>query len=124
VQLHGDEPPSACADLPVPVVKAIRVGEAHALAQLASYEVAAFLLDSATPGYGGSGTTFDWSLAEEVAASLPIWLAGGLTPENVGEAVRRVRPRGVDVAGGVESAPGIKDPARLEAFIRAAKEAG
>ncbi len=123
VQLHGDEPPELCASLPLPVVKAIRVTDAHALAQLASYEVQAFLLDSASPGYGGSGTVFDWSLATEVARELPVLLAGGLRPDNVAEAVRTVRPLGVDVASGVESAPGVKDPARMELFIRCAKEA-
>lgn len=123
VQLHGDEPPELCLGLPVPVVKGIRVKDAHSLAQLASYEVAGFLLDSATPGYGGSGTAFDWSLAAEAADSVPVWLAGGLTPENVGEAVRRVRPRGVDVASGVESAPGVKDLDKVAAFIRNAKGA-
>ena len=124
VQLHGDEPSALCAASPVPVVKGIRVRDSHSLAQLATYEVAGFLLDSATPGYGGSGTPFDWALAAEAAASVPVWLAGGLTPENVAEAVQRVRPRGVDVASGVESAPGVKDLAKMEAFIRNAKAAG
>ena len=122
-QLHGDEPPALCAAAPVPVVKGIRVTDARSLAALAAYEVAGFLLDSATPGYGGSGTVFDWSVAAEAAASVPLWLAGGLTPENVGEAVRRVRPHGVDVASGVESSPGVKDVALMEAFIRNAKAA-
>lgn len=121
VQLHGDETPTLCAAAPVPVVKGIRVRGPHSLAALAAYEVSAFLLDSATPGYGGSGTSFDWSLASEVAAEVPVWLAGGLTPENVAEAVERVRPRGVDVASGVESAPGVKDLGLIEAFIRNAK---
>jgi phosphoribosylanthranilate isomerase len=124
VQLHGDEPPALCAAAPVPVVKGIRVRDASSLAALAAYQVSAFLLDSATPGFGGSGTAFDWSLAAEVAAEFPVWLAGGLTPDNVAEAVRRVRPRGVDVASGVESAPGVKDPGLMEAFIRNAKMAG
>jgi phosphoribosylanthranilate isomerase len=123
VQLHGDEPPALCLGLPVPVVKAIRVKDAHSLAALASYEVSGFLLDSATPGYGGSGATFDWSLAAEAAADLPVWLAGGLTPESVAEAVRTVRPLGVDVASGVESAPGVKDPEKMRRFIEAAKGA-
>jgi phosphoribosylanthranilate isomerase len=122
-QLHGDEPPVLCGSLPVPVVKAIRVESAASLAQLASYEVRAFLLDAPSPGYGGSGRVFDWTLAGEVARELPVILAGGLAPENVAEAVRTVRPLAVDVASGVESAPGVKDPARLEAFIRRAKEA-
>jgi phosphoribosylanthranilate isomerase len=123
-QLHGDETPAFCAAAPVPVVKGIRVKDEHSLAALASYEVAAFLLDSATAGYGGSGQAFDWMLAAAAARSVPVWLAGGLVPDNVAEAVRRVRPRGVDVASGVESSPGVKDPARMEAFIRNAKGAG
>lgn len=122
VQLHGDEPPELCVSLPVPVVKAIRVGGPHDLAPLASYEVRAFLLDSRSPGYGGSGVPFDWGLAAEVARELPVILAGGLTPENVAEAVRAVRPLAVDVASGVETAPGVKDAARMELFIRRAKE--
>jgi phosphoribosylanthranilate isomerase len=123
VQLHGDETPAFCASLPMPVVKAIRVSDSSSLAQLASYEVRAFLLDAPSPGYGGSGKTFDWSVAAEVARELPIVLAGGLRPENVAEAVRTVRPLAVDVASGVESAPGVKDLGRLEIFIRRAKEA-
>jgi phosphoribosylanthranilate isomerase len=123
VQLHGNEPPSLASSLPLPVVKAIHVADASSLAALASYEVSAFLLDSASPGYGGSGTAFDWDLAREVASSATVVLAGGLTPENVGQAVRRVRPWGVDVASGVESAPGVKDETRMTAFVRAAKEA-
>lgn len=123
VQLHGDEPPALCLGLPVPVVKAIRVKDAHSLAALAAYEVSGFLLDSATPGFGGSGAAFDWSLAAETAADLPVWLAGGLTPENVAEAVRTVRPLGVDVASGVESAPGVKDHEKMQRFIEAARGA-
>jgi phosphoribosylanthranilate isomerase len=123
VQLHGDEPPALCASLPVPVVKAIRVEDGRSLAKLASYEVRAFLLDAPSPGYGGSGASFDWTLAAAIATELPVLLAGGLRPENVAEAVRTVRPLGVDVASGVESAPGVKDPARMELFIRLAREA-
>ncbi len=122
-QLHGDEPPELCASLPVPVVKAIRLAGPHALAQLASYEVQAFLLDAPTAGYGGSGTTCDWSLAAAVARELPVVLAGGLGPENVAEAVRTVRPWAVDVASGVESAPGVKDEDKMRLFLERAKEA-
>jgi phosphoribosylanthranilate isomerase len=124
VQLHGDESPELCLSLPLPVLKAIRVADARSLAQLASYEVQGFLLDAPSPGYGGSGATFDWSLAAEVARELPIVLAGGLTPENVAEAVATVSPWGVDVASGVESAPGVKDPERMARFVERAKEAG
>jgi phosphoribosylanthranilate isomerase len=123
VQLHGDEPPALCVSLGVPVVKAVRLATSRDLAQLASYEVSAFLLDTPSPGYGGSGRTCDWGLAAEVARELPAVLAGGLSPENVADAVRAVRPLAVDVASGVESAPGVKDAARMEQFIRRAKEA-
>ena len=122
-QLHGDEPPELCMSLPVPVLKAIRVAGPGSLAALASYDVQGFLLDAASPGYGGSGLTFDWSLAAQVARELPIVLAGGLTPENVAEAVRAVLPWGVDVASGVESSPGVKDVEKMKRFIEAAKEA-
>ncbi|WP_242396363.1 phosphoribosylanthranilate isomerase [Anaeromyxobacter oryzisoli] len=123
VQLHGDEPPALCAGLPVPVVKAIRVEGPRSLAALASYEVSGFLLDSPSPGYGGSGAAFDWALAAEAAANRRVWLAGGLTPENVAEAIRAVRPFGVDVASGVESAPGVKDHQKMKRFIEAARGA-
>jgi len=122
LQLHGDEPPALCARLPLPVVKAIRVDAVRSLSALASYEVAAFLLDTPSRGFGGSGAPFDWSLAEGVSEVAPVILAGGLTPENVAEAIRAVRPYAVDVAGGVESAPGVKDLARLARFIATAKE--
>lgn len=122
-QLHGDEPPDLCMSLPVPVLKAIRVAGPSSLAALASYDVQGFLLDAASPGYGGSGLTFDWSLAAQVARELPIVLAGGLTPENVAEAVRAVRPWAVDAASGVESSPGVKDVEKMKRFIEAAKEA-
>lgn len=122
-QLHGDETPAFCAAAPVPVVKGIPVKDEHSLAALASYEVEGFLLDSATAGRGGSGQAFDWMLAAAAARSVPVWLAGGLVPDNVAEAVRKVRPRGVDVASGVESSPGVKELAKVEAFIRNAKGA-
>lgn len=122
-QLHGDETPALCLSMPLPVLKAIRVTDARSLAQLASYEVRGFVLDAPSAGYGGSGRTFDWSLVAEVAREMPVVLAGGLTPENVGEAVRGVRPWAVDVASGVESAPGVKDAEKMRRFIEMAKEA-
>ncbi len=122
-QLHGDESPELCLSLPIPVLKAIRVAGANALAALASYDVQGFLLDAPSPGYGGSGQTFDWELAAEVARELPIVLAGGLGPDNVSEAIRVVRPWAVDVASGVERAPGVKDPELMRLFIDRAKEA-
>jgi phosphoribosylanthranilate isomerase len=80
----------------------------------------AFLVDASVKGlYGGSGVTADWDGAAELAKKYPLLLAGGLTPDNVAEAVRRVKPWGVDVASGVESAPGKKDPGKMKAFVKA-----
>ncbi len=124
LQLHGDEPPEACARLPLPVLKAIRVRGPESLALLERYAgaVSGFLLDADSAGYGGSGRTFDWTLAARAAARAPVVLAGGLDPGNVAEAVRAVRPWGVDVASGVEAAPGVKDHDLMARFVRAAKE--
>jgi phosphoribosylanthranilate isomerase len=119
-QLHGDEPPALCSRLPLPVIKAIPVDQVKTLSRLLSYEVSAFLLDTPSRGFGGSGVPFDWSLAEGVSEVAPVILAGGLTPENVAEAIRAVRPYAVDVASGVESAPGVKDPEKMARFIEAA----
>ena len=121
-QLHGDEPPELCARLPLPVVKAIPVDQVRTLSRLLSYEVQAFLLDTPSRGYGGSGEPFDWSLAEGVSDVAPVVLAGGLTPENVGAAIRAVRPWAVDVASGVESSPGVKNPGRMARFVSAVRE--
>lgn len=120
-QLHGDETPELCLEMPLPVLKAIRVADARSLVQIASYEVRGFLLDAPSAGYGGSGKVFEWSLVADVAREMPVVLAGGLTPENVAEAVRAVRPWAVDVASGVESAPGVKDEQKMRRFIEAAK---
>jgi phosphoribosylanthranilate isomerase len=121
LQLHGDESPEFCAALPLPVLKAVRVRHRASLDALDEYDVAGFLLDADSTGYGGSGATFDWDLAAEAARRAPIVLAGGLRPENVADAVRKVRPWGVDVASGVESAPGVKDHEKTARFIREAK---
>jgi phosphoribosylanthranilate isomerase len=87
-------------------------------------EAPAFLIDASVRGlYGGSGVVADWDGAVEFARKFPLLLAGGLTPENVTEAIRYVRPWGVDVASGVESAPGKKDPGRMKAFVQAARSA-
>jgi phosphoribosylanthranilate isomerase len=126
VQLHGDEPPEACASYGVPVIKALRVRGPEDVERARTYlgvgDVAALLLDGAAPGYGGGGVGFDWSLVARLAdAGVPVLVAGGLHPGNVQEAVRATRPYGVDVASGVEVSPGIKDADAVRAFVRAAK---
>lgn len=122
VQLHGDESPDDCADLPVKAVKALRVRDSASIDRHEAFAVSALLLDAHVPGrYGGTGQAFDWDLASEVAARRNVILAGGLVPENVAEAVEIVRPYAVDVSSGVEIAPGCKDPERVAAFIRNAK---
>ncbi len=123
LQLHGDELPGACFALaPRKVIKAIRVRGEETLANLSQWPVSAILLDAWVPdAYGGTGHRFDWQLAAHAARGHRIILAGGLTPENVGEAVRAVGPYAVDVSSGVEQRPGRKDPQRVAAFIRAAK---
>jgi phosphoribosylanthranilate isomerase len=124
LQLHGNEPPEFCRRLqPWKIIKAFRMHNRETLRRLPEYSGLAWLLDSYVPGQmGGSGERFDWDLAGE-AAKLggKIILAGGLTPANVAEAVRRVRPYAVDVSSGVESAPGKKDPHKIRDFIQAAQ---
>lgn len=122
IQLHGDETPEQCDFAPRRTIKALRVQDAASLAGHEQFRTAALLLDAFVPGtYGGTGESFNWQLAAEVARQRPVILAGGLAPENVAEAVRCVRPYAVDVSSGVESAPGHKDPAKVAAFIRNAK---
>jgi len=125
LQFHGDEPPEYCRQFPVMTMKAFRMRDAETLRQLPEYPTAAWLLDAFVPGArGGTGHTFNWELAvAAVKLGRPVFLAGGLTPDNVADAVRRVRPFAVDVSSGVEAAPGVKDAARMRAFIAAAKAA-
>lgn len=123
LQFHGDEPPEFCTQFGVMSLKAFRIRDAASLAALPGYPTDAWLLDAFSPdALGGTGEQFNWDLALEAKKlGRPIFLAGGLTPENVAEAVRRVQPFAVDVSSGVESAPGKKDPAKVRAFIAAAK---
>jgi phosphoribosylanthranilate isomerase len=125
-QLHGDESASYCRELSRPAMKALRLKDRGSLLALAEYQgrggVRGFVLDSFSEiAYGGTGQVTDWTLAAEVAKSTPILLAGGLTPDNVAQAVRTVRPYGVDVSSGVESAPGKKEHAKLRAFVEAVR---
>lgn len=123
LQFHGDEAPDYCLQFGLMSMKAFRIRDATSLQALQDYPTDAWLLDAYSPrNLGGTGETFNWDLALEARNSgRPIFLAGGLTPENVAEAVKRARPYGVDVSSGVESAPGRKDHARVRAFIQAAK---
>ena len=121
-QLHGDETPEIFAQLTPHAFRAFRgIPESNA-----GYERSgepAMLVDAAVKGvYGGSGVTADWTAATELAKQYPLLLAGGLTPENVAEAVRRVQPWGVDVASGVEAAPGEKDAEKMSAFVKAVQD--
>jgi phosphoribosylanthranilate isomerase len=124
VQLHGDESPELLAQFLPHAYKAIRVRGPSSLADAARYAGDYILLDAYVPGVaGGTGATFDWALASELARTRRLTLAGGLTADNVADAVRAVRPYCVDVASGVESAPGHKDPDKVRAFIARAKAA-
>ncbi len=123
LQFHGDESSAFCTQFGMMSMKAIRVRDESSIDQLAQYETDAFLLDAySKSGLGGTGEKFNWDLAKAAEKyQKPIFLAGGLTPENVADAVRQIRPFAVDVSSGVESAPGKKDPAKVAAFIKAAK---
>ena len=123
LQFHGEESPEFCAQFGVPYVKACRVKKGvDALEYLRPFSgAAAWLFDSHVPEYGGVGESFDWSLVP--AAEKPVILSGGLSQANVGEAVRRVRPWGVDVSSGVESAKGIKHAGKIAAFIAEVRNA-
>jgi phosphoribosylanthranilate isomerase len=125
LQFQGDETPEYCEAFPLRAIKAIRVKDRASLDMMESYRVRAFVLDAYREGeYGGTGQTFDWELALAAKAHGRIILAGGLTPDNVAEAIRRVRPFAVDVSSGVEgSTKGIKDHGKIRAFIQAAKSA-
>ena len=119
VQLHGDEPATLCDGLPYRVLKAVPVaGKATCAAAERVPARITVLLDARDPlRKGGTGRTVDWGVAADVAARRRIFLAGGLCPENVGEALRTVRPYGIDVSSGVEAQPGRKDGGRLRDFF-------
>lgn len=133
-QLHGDETPEMLAELQPHAFKAIRLkSDARTdfeadkripdairffVSESAHASVPAILVDAAVKGvYGGSGVVADWSAAAQLARRVPLLLAGGLTPENVSEAIKQVQPWGVDVASGVEASPGVKDPAKMRKFV-------
>jgi len=129
LQLHGDEGPAYCREAArrtgCKVMKAQQVKDAGAVRELESFrEVDLHLLDTHAEGLrGGTGRTFDWELARHHRSGIPIVVSGGISPENVGEAIAAVRPFAVDSASGTEAAPGKKDPQRVEALLRAVREA-
>lgn len=125
LQFHGDETPAACEGFRRPYIKALRVKPGVDIAaQIGLYGSAAgVLLDTFVPGVpGGTGEAFDWSLVPR-GLHMPIILAGGLTPGNVHAAIEQVQPYAVDVSGGVESSKGVKDHAKIHAFVRAVRSA-
>ncbi len=123
VQLHGEEPPQVVAHFVGTAIKALRLERTEDLAIADQYDCAMLLVDTPSAGYGGSGEVGDWDLATQLIQRTHkrVILAGGLTPDNVAQAVRHVRPFAVDVATGVESEIGIKDPAKVAAFVAAAR---
>lgn len=121
-QLHGDETPDMLNALDGKAFKAFRGVPAH-INGFTRSDAPTLLVDAAVKDvYGGTGITADWSAASELAKQYPILLAGGLTPENVANAVRQVKPWGVDVASGVESSAGQKDPSKMRAFVQAVQD--
>lgn len=130
VQLHGKEGPEFCREakkaLPCcGIIKAFRVGGESVAADFAPYDdcVEAFLLDTYVKGAaGGTGQTFDWSLIARLQLTRPLFLAGGLAPENVGKAIKEVQPYAVDINSGIETYPGVKDHRRLEALMEVVAE--
>ena len=119
VQLHGEESPAFCRKIRRRVIKAFRVKDLQSIKQLEKFPVSGFLLDTFSDDlHGGTGKTFDWNLALPAKKMGPVILAGGLTPRNILQAVRQVRPYGVDVCSGVEKSPGIKDLEKVRAFLK------
>jgi phosphoribosylanthranilate isomerase len=131
IQLHGDEGPAYCAEVArrtgAKIIKAVRARDKASVRALMAYRdrVDYHLVDAYVPGVpGGTGETFSWELIEELRNSgHPLILSGGLTPDNVGEAIAKVHPFAVDTASGTEAEPGRKDPAKVTAFMRAVEQA-
>jgi phosphoribosylanthranilate isomerase len=126
LQLHGDEGPAYCAEAArrtgCKVIKAVRVRSRADVQAVAPFHTDYHLLDSYTAGVpGGTGETFAWEIARAHRRSVPVLLSGGLSPDNVADAIAEVRPFAVDVASGVERAPGVKDPDKLTAFAAAVR---
>jgi phosphoribosylanthranilate isomerase len=128
LQLHGDEGPVYCDEIRrrtgLKVMKAARVRDAASLQALNAFRQVDFhLVDAHHPDlFGGTGATFDWDLLRARRSKVPLVLSGGLTPDNVAEAIRQTHPFAVDTASGTEASPGIKDPAKVKAFFHAAEQ--
>ena len=122
IQLHGDESPTYCKKIRRKVIKAFRIKDMQSVKKISNFQVSGFLLDTFSDNlHGGTGKVFDWNLALPAKKFGPVIMAGGLTPNNVQQAVRQIRPYGVDVCSGVESEPGIKDHKKVRAFLNNAK---
>lgn len=125
LQFHGDETPEYCSRFrdSYKVIKAFRLKDKAGLEKINSYDVDYYLLDTYSPdSHGGTGRIFDWKILEDFEFLKPVILSGGLTPDNVGKAIKEVAPYGVDVASGVEMSPGKKDEAALKKFILNARK--
>ncbi len=126
IQLHGRETPERVTSIKTiagyPVMKALPVGQRDDLAQIELFAPVCDWLLLDAPGMGGGGKTFDWALLEGLKSPKPWMLAGGLTPENVAEAIQKLKPDAVDVSSGVESSRGVKDAGKIHAFIKAVKD--
>jgi phosphoribosylanthranilate isomerase len=122
VQLHGSETPAYCETFAPRVIKAFRVKDESVVGLLPQFKVAAYLLDTwSEASAGGTGHSFDWSIARKARSAGPVILSGGLNADNVTDAITVAKPYAVDASSGLEAGPGIKDHARMRAFIRAAK---
>ena len=122
-QLHGDEDEMYCRIVGASrVIKALRIGRKFDLERLTGFPASAFLIDAFDKNlYGGTGKTSNWDIARDIAQNANVFLAGGLTPENIGEAIRAVQPYAIDLNSGVETYPGKKDKAKLQALQFAMK---
>jgi phosphoribosylanthranilate isomerase len=124
LQFHGEESPEYCQKFSLPVIKAIRIKDLESLKDMAKYPHASILLDTYhSAKAGGTGTPFSWEIALKAKGERDFILSGGLSPSNVGEAIRKVRPMGVDVCSGVEVTPGKKDLLKMKDFIKETRKA-
>jgi phosphoribosylanthranilate isomerase len=124
LQLHGEESPDYCQQFSQKVIRTIRIRDLESLKDMAKYPNVSILLDSYSPTQGGgTGTPFPWEIALKAKEERDFILSGGLNPSNVAEAIKKIRPMGVDVCSGVETMPGKKDPSRMAEFIKEVRKA-